>query len=55
MPSMFDGHTPKVERTELAGHTVWRLRTGGFATVAAATEFCQKIRAKGGDCSIAAF
>ena len=55
IPGLFDGHRPEVERAVVAGRTVFRLRTGGFANIAAATEFCGKVRAKGGDCSIAAF
>jgi hypothetical protein len=55
MPRMFDGHKPQVVQAHLAGHTVYRLRTGGFGTLAAATAFCGEVRAKGGDCSIAAF
>jgi hypothetical protein len=55
MPKMFDGHRPEVVQGHLAGHTIYRLRTGGFASVAAATAFCSEVRRKGGDCSIAAF
>jgi len=55
MPAMFNGHTPVVERARVAGRTVYRLRTGGFASLSAATAFCKGIREKGGDCSIAAF
>jgi len=55
MPSFFNGHTPDVERAELAGRTVFRLRTGGFASLAAAKAFCEEVRDKGGDCSLAAF
>ena len=55
IPGLFDGHAPAVERAVVAGHTVFRLRTGGFANIAAAATFCGKVRAKGGDCSIAAF
>ncbi len=55
IPGLFNGHTPRVERATVAGHTVYRLRTGGFANLAAATVFCGKVRAKGEDCSIAAF
>ena len=55
IPGMFNGHQPEVERAQVAGRTVYRLRTGGFANIAAATEFCGKVRAKGGDCTIAAF
>jgi hypothetical protein len=55
MPKFFDGHVPVVERAQLAGRVVYRLRTGGFADVAAATAFCDEVRAKGGDCSVARF
>ena len=55
IPGLFNGHTPEVERAVVAGRTVFRLRTGGFADMAAATAFCGKVRAKGGDCTIAAF
>ncbi len=54
-PGLFDGHKPEVERATVAGRVVYRLRTAGFANIAAATAFCGKIRANGGDCSIAAF
>ena len=55
IPGLFNGHLPAVERASVAGRTVFRLRTGGFTNLAAATVFCGKVRAKGGDCSIAAF
>jgi hypothetical protein len=55
MPRMFDGHKPDVVRATLAGRTVYRLRTGGFASIAAATDFCAGIRARHGECAIAAF
>ena len=54
MPGLFDGHRPNVEKAQLAGRTVYRLRTGGFADIAAATTFCGKVRAHGGDCTLAA-
>jgi len=55
MPKLFNSHRPDIARADLAGRTIWRLRTGGFADIAAATEFCGQVRAQGGDCSIAAF
>lgn len=55
LPSLFDQRQPLVEKVEVDGHTFWRLRTGGFANVAAATEFCANVRAKGNGCTIAAF
>jgi len=55
MPHVFDGHKPEVVRAALAGRTVYRLRTGGFADIAAATDFCAEIRSRHGECAIAAF
>ena len=55
MPELFKPHRPEVVRADVAGRTVWRLRTGGFPTLASAVEFCTQVRAKGSDCSIAAF
>ena len=55
MPELLDGHHPVVERAESAGHEVWRIRTGGFADNAAATAFCGRVRAKGGNCTVATF
>ena len=51
-PGLFDGHRPEVARAQIAGRTVYRLRTGGFTTAEAAGAFCGKVRAKGGDCSV---
>ncbi len=55
MPGLLDGRRPEVERAEVAGHVVYRLRTGGFSSLMAARDFCLKVQAKGGDCTVAAF
>lgn len=55
IPGLFNSHQPFVERAQVAGRTVYRLRTGGFADIASATIFCGRVRSHGGDCSIAAF
>ncbi len=55
MPHLFDGRRPEVQQARVAGRIVYRLRTGGFANLAAATAFCGEVRSRGGDCSIAAF
>jgi hypothetical protein len=52
---MLEGKTPTFSRTEHAGKTFWRVRTGGFADTAQAVLFCQRIRAKGGGCAVASF
>jgi len=54
-PDLLGGREPEISKAQAAGRTMWRLRTGGFATVAEATSFCAKMRAHGADCSIAAF
>ncbi len=54
-PGLLDGHAPVVEKIARDGKTYFRLRTGGFPSTAAAAEFCARMRAKGGGCSIAAF
>jgi len=55
VPELLGGRAPEVSRTEVAGRVMWRLRTGGFSTLEAATGFCAKMRARGEECSIAAF
>ncbi len=54
-PALFAGRTPAIMSVDHGGHTLWRLRTGGFPTVAAATAFCDGVRARGGACTVAAF
>jgi hypothetical protein len=55
MPALLRGHRPLVTRIDHAGHVFYRLRTGGFADLAAARAFCAKVQAAGGHCSVAAF
>lgn len=44
---------PQYQRAEIGGHSVWRIRTSGFADTAEATAFCIQVKAKGGVCSLA--
>lgn len=55
LPELFGGRQPVVQKAERDGKTFWRLRTAGFADMADATGFCGKLRAKGGNCTIASF
>lgn len=55
MPALFGSRKPDVERADVHGRSLWRLRTGGFASEVQAKAFCAKVQAQGSDCSIAAF
>jgi hypothetical protein len=54
-PGLLGGRTPEISKVQASGRTMWRLRTGGFATVSEAAGFCSRMRATGADCAIAAF
>ena len=54
-PAVLAGHTPSIERVSHAGQIFWRLRTSGFDNTAQATEFCIRVRAAGGACTLAGF
>ena len=51
-PELLGDRKLAVMRADRDGKTFWRVRTGGFADLAAAAEFCRKARAKGLGCSI---
>jgi hypothetical protein len=55
MPDLLNGRQPSYSRTERDGHTFWRVRTAGFADVAQARSFCDRVRTKGAECSVADF
>ena len=50
MPDILDGRQPIIVKAEHDGRTIWRLRAGGFDDLGKASEFCDRVRAVGGDC-----
>jgi hypothetical protein len=54
-PELLGRRRPEISRVQTAGRTMWRLRTGPFPGVNEANNFCATLRARGADCSIAAF
>jgi len=54
-PDLLRGHQPSFSRIDRDGRVFWRVRASGFDGVSAATVFCERVRAKGGGCSVADF
>ncbi|MGA3002298.1 MAG: SPOR domain-containing protein [Acetobacteraceae bacterium] len=52
LPDLFRDRRALFQKTDEHGPTPWRLRTGGFADAAQAKAFCDKVKAKGGQCSL---
>ncbi len=55
VPDLLGQHKPTFSKIEHDGHSLWRVRTGGFSDTAQATSFCERLRAKGLNCSVADF
>ena len=55
MPELLGERKAVVQKAERDGKPFYRVRTGGFIDIADATEFCTKVRAKGGACTLASF
>lgn len=55
LPDLLGSRKPAVTKIEREGKPLWRVRTGGFADIADATAFCERVRQKGAGCSIASF
>lgn len=54
-PDQLQGRQPAFSKFEKDGKLFWRVRTAGFADIAAARTFCEQFRIKGGDCKVADF
>jgi hypothetical protein len=52
LPDVMSAHRPLFQKTSETGATPWHLRTGGFTDQAQAKAFCDKVKAKGGQCSV---
>ena len=55
VPDLLGPHKPTFSKIDHDGHSLWRVRTGGFSDTAQATSFCERLRAKGLNCSVADF
>ena len=55
MPDVLGSRQPTIIKVERDGKTLWRLRSAGFTDVPQARTFCDKVRAKGGSCTVADF
>jgi hypothetical protein len=52
LPDLFHDHRALFQKTDEKGPTPWRLRTSGFTDAAQAKAFCDKVKAKGGQCTV---
>jgi hypothetical protein len=52
LPDLLRDHRALFQKTDEHGPTPWRLRTGGFSDAAQAKAFCDKVKAKGGQCTV---
>jgi hypothetical protein len=52
MPDLLGQHRALFQKTSETGPASWRLRTSGFADQAQAKAFCDRVKAKGGQCSV---
>jgi hypothetical protein len=52
MPELLGQRPALFQKVNQPGPTPWRLRTNGFADPAQAKSFCDKVKAKGGQCAV---
>jgi len=53
-PALFDGRVPAITLAAVNGRSLWRLRTGGFASHTEADAFCLRIQAEHRPCWVVA-
>jgi len=53
--ALLSGHSPAIESAQRSGHTIYRLRAGGFDSAAAAAAFCSEARVQKVACTVADF
>jgi SPOR domain len=54
LPNLIGDRVPSVLPVNADGHSLWRLRTGGFATPAEATAFCTRLQSERSRCWVVA-
>ncbi|MDI2091490.1 SPOR domain-containing protein [Commensalibacter oyaizuii] len=54
-PELLGGHSPTIQKAEVNGNTVYRLRVKGFASKTQAGAFCSQLKAKSIACTPANF
>ena len=52
LPDLFGQHHALFQKVNDRGPMPWRLRTSGFADPIQAKVFCDKVKAKGGQCAL---
>jgi len=52
MPDLIGQHRALFQKMNESGPMQWRLRTGGFSDAVQAKAFCEKVKAKGGQCAL---
>jgi hypothetical protein len=55
MPDLLAQRQPAFSKIDRDGQALWRVRTGGFADITQAKDFCDRVRAKGSGCTVADF
>jgi Flp pilus assembly protein TadD len=52
LPNELGGHQPIMAEEQEHGHTVWRVRTGGFSDASQANALCEQVRNVGASCRL---